>query len=155
MATFTDNKGRSWEIALDVAAMKRVRSALGVDLYKATDDGLRPLGELLKDGILFVDVLFVLCREQAKEQGVSDEDFGRGLAGDAVEHAAAAFLEALVSFTPSQKRAALEKALALGRAVQAGVMAGVARELDRMAADPLATLRTPSDSPTGSPASAG
>ena len=32
MRTFKDNKGRTWEIALNVWQMKRLRDTLGIDL---------------------------------------------------------------------------------------------------------------------------
>jgi hypothetical protein len=34
MRTFNDNAGRTWTIAINVAAIKRVRGLLNVDLYK-------------------------------------------------------------------------------------------------------------------------
>ena len=32
MQTFRDNAGRTWTVAIDVAAIKRVRSLIGYDL---------------------------------------------------------------------------------------------------------------------------
>lgn len=148
MATFVDNQGREWAVSLDVAAMKRVRAAVGVDLYRALEGGLKGIAELLADGITFGDVLYVLCREQARDRGVTDEQFGAAIAGDAVEAAANAFVQAAVDFCPSQRRTALRAALAIGATVRDLVENETARHLE-------AARPSPSDSPTGPPASAG
>jgi hypothetical protein len=63
MRTFTDNAGRTWTIAINVALVKRVRGALNLDLFKLLDEGARPLGELLADPVRLADVLFCLCKE--------------------------------------------------------------------------------------------
>jgi hypothetical protein len=48
--TFNDNAGRTWTIAINVAAIKRVRGLLNVNLYKLVDDGFKPLGALVGEG---------------------------------------------------------------------------------------------------------
>jgi len=58
-----------------------------------------------------VNILYILCREQAETYGVSDVQFGRGMAGGILELATTALLKELVSFFPSQKRRVLTKAL--------------------------------------------
>ena len=47
MRTFTDNAGRTWTVAINVAAVKRVRGLIKVDLYKLVDDGFQSLGFLV------------------------------------------------------------------------------------------------------------
>ncbi len=93
MHTFADNAGRTWTITINVAMVKRVRSVLRVDLFKLLDDGARPLAELLSDPVQLADVLYCLCKEEAEKRNLSDEDFGRALAGDAIGHAAEAFVD--------------------------------------------------------------
>ena len=57
-------------------------------------------------------MLYAACKPQADERGVSDEDFGRAMAGDAIEAATAALLEEIVAFCPSPRdRAALGRVL--------------------------------------------
>jgi len=57
MKTFTDNAGRTWAVALNVTALKRVKSLVGVDLMDAVNDGGKLLeritAELLKLGVGF------------------------------------------------------------------------------------------------------
>lgn len=110
MKTFTDNAGRTWTIAVNVDAMKRVKGLLGVDLMEAVEGKL--LERLSGDPVLLCDVVYALVKPQADQASVSDEDFGRSMAGDAIDLATAAFLEELVDFFPSRRRSLLKKAVA-------------------------------------------
>lgn len=101
MKTFTDNAKRSWDVEINVAAIKRVRDLAQVDLLEIVEGKL--IDRLIRDPILLCDVVYAVCRPQAEQRGVSDEEFGRAMAGDAIEHATAALLEELVSFCPSPR----------------------------------------------------
>jgi hypothetical protein len=103
MRSFRDNLGREWIIEIHVTAVKRVRAHLSLDLYSLLDDRLEALGALLADPVRFVDVLYVLCMDEAKELEVTDEDFGQGLGGDSLAAAQAAFLGEFADFFPDRK----------------------------------------------------
>lgn len=119
MKTFRDNAGREWLVKVHVAGIARVRDTLGVDLYGLVDDGLKGLGGLLGDPVGLVDVIYVLCRKEAEQRGVTDEDFGEAMAGDAIEAATAAFLEALTDFFPNPRvRAGLTRLLEASRTLR-------------------------------------
>ena len=109
MKTFTDNAARAWTIQVNVDALKRVKSLLDVDLMEAVDGKL--LERLLDEPVLLCDVIYALCKPQADAAGVSDEDFGRAMAGDAIDLATQALLEELVDFFPQRRRALLTKVL--------------------------------------------
>lgn len=115
MKCFVDNAGRTWTVAINVAAVKRVRALCGIDLANVItlEPGERPkvdvLERLASDPVLLVDVLFAICQPEAERKGVSDVSFGEGMAGDAIELATAALLDETVSFFPSAKRKVLEK----------------------------------------------
>ena len=109
MPKFKDKNGIDWTVEINIGTIKAVRSDCEVDLLGATDGKL--IEKLLGDMVLFVDVLYVICREQCENQNVSDEDFGRGLLGDALENATIAFLEALTNFFPKDRRVLIRKAL--------------------------------------------
>ena len=121
MHIFTDNKGRKWDIVLNVNQMKRVRAVLGIDLVNVIT--LDAKGEvkvdlidrIANDPCLLVDILCVLTEKQAASLGVSDVQFGESLAGDAIEEATKAFLDELVDFFPGAKRLFLQKAVTLAR----------------------------------------
>jgi hypothetical protein len=99
-----------------VAAVKRVRGLVGIDLYSLIDDGFKPLSELVADPVRLADVLYCLCKDEADARNISDEDFGRALYGDVITLAADAFVEELVDFFPDARaRTSLKKVLAAGR----------------------------------------
>ncbi len=103
MKTFTDNAERSWNVSINVAAVKRVRDLVGVDLLEIVEGTL--IEKLIRDPILLCDIIYAVCKPQAEEREppVTDEEFGRAMAGDAIEHATTALLEDLVSFCPSPR----------------------------------------------------
>ena len=110
MKQFTDNAGRTWTIAINVDAIKRVKGLLDVNLLEIVEGTL--IERLIRDPVLLCDVVYVVCKPEADEKNVSDEDFGRAMAGDAIEHATKAVLEELVGFSPSPRdRANLQRVL--------------------------------------------
>jgi hypothetical protein len=114
MKSFTDNAGRSWSVEVNVAALKRVKGLAGVDLLEVLDGTL--IDRLIRDPVLLCDVLYAACKPDADQHGVTDEEFGRAMAGDAIEHATGALLDEIVSFCPSPRdRAALGRVLAATR----------------------------------------
>jgi hypothetical protein len=110
MKTFTDNSGKVWTMSVTVDAIKRVRATLAVDLLDAIS------GELIKkiatDPILLCDIIYVVCKPEADAAGITDEQFGRAMAGDAIDRATTSFLEELVDFFPANRRKVLQEAIA-------------------------------------------
>ena len=111
MRTFQDRAGRTWSVAVNVDAVKRVRSLLSVDLLELGEGKL--LEKIAADDVMLVDIIYVLVKPEADTQKVTDVDFGRAMAGDAIDTAWKAFLEELSDFFRSPaKRRVLRKALA-------------------------------------------
>jgi len=106
MHSFKDTNGTEWAVAVNVATVKRVRQAIKIDLLDP-----KISATLAGDPIALVDTLFVLCEDQAKERGVSDEQFGAAMAGDTIAHAVDALLEEIVDFSRPRERARGKKAL--------------------------------------------
>ena len=117
MKSFTDNTGRTWIIAINVGTIKRVRAICGVDLANiiTIEAGKTPKVDLLErlaaDPVLLVDVLYAVCKEEADTRKVTDEDFGRSMAGDAIELATVALLDEIIDFFPEAKRRVFRKIL--------------------------------------------
>lgn len=110
MKTFTDNAGRTWTIAINVDVLKRVRGLVDVNLLDIIDGKL--IERLYRDPVLLCDVVYAVCKPEADARSVSDEDFGRAMAGDAIEQATKALLEELVLFSPSPRdRANIQRVL--------------------------------------------
>ena len=156
MKTFTDNAGRTWTVTVNVDAIRRVRSLLGVDLLSVADGKL--LERLVADPVLLCDVIYAVCRPEADAKQVSDEEFGRAMAGDAIDLATTALLEELVAFFPLAKRRLLAKALAKLKTLEARALEVAQQRLDspeleaRLAAA-LSELGSSSGSLPASPAS--
>ena len=131
MHSFVDNSRRTWEVAINVAAVKRIRGLLGIDLYSLVDDGFKSLSKLVADPVSLADVLYCLCKDQADKQSITDEDFGRALAGDVITNAADAFVEELIDFFPDARaRASLRKAIEAGKTVRDKVLSHAEKILD-------------------------
>jgi biotin synthase-related radical SAM superfamily protein len=157
MKTFTDNAGQTWTITVNVDAIKRVRGLLDVDLLEIVEGKL--IERLYCDPVLLCDVVYAVCKPEADEKGVSDEEFGRAMAGDAIEQATKALLEELVNFSPSPRDrqnlgrvlettwSAMEKARDL---IEARLASG---ELEKAVAQALATAGSSSGAVPASPAS--
>jgi len=129
MKQFTDNAGRSWAVEVNVAALKRTKGLAGVDLMGVLDGDL--IEKFIRDPVLLCDAIYAVCKPEADDRGVSDEEFGRAMAGDAIEHATAALLDEIVSFCPNpRKRTALGKALKAQRTVLDKQMDVVDSKLD-------------------------
>lgn len=145
MRSFVDNAGRSWTITINVFAVKRVRGLVGVDLYTLIEDSLNPLGKLLGDVVTFVDVLYVLCKDEADARGISDEDFGRSLSGDVLDQAMNAFLQELTDFFPDARvRTGIQKILIASRKVQAVLLDRIEEATNRINAESIADELTTS-----------
>ena len=107
MRTFKDSEGREWIVGVTVDTVKRVRGTLDVDLLEAASGDV--FMRLASDPILLCDVLYVVCKPQADERQISDEDFGRSLNGDVIEKATDAFLEELIDFFPQGRRKVMRR----------------------------------------------
>ena len=105
MKTFTDSAGRTWTISITVDAIRRVRDLVGVNLADVTDGDPPLMTRLATDIVLLCDVIYAIVKSQADERGVSDEQFGQALGGDAIQAAHDAFWEALADFFRQLRRA--------------------------------------------------
>ena len=117
MKTFTDHTGRTWILAINVGTIKRVRALCDVDLCSiiSIEKNGKPQIDLLErlatDPVLLVDVLYAVCKTEADSRNVTDEEFGRAMAGDAIELATAALLDEMIDFFPEAKRRVFRKIL--------------------------------------------
>jgi len=128
MKTFVDNAGRTWSVQVNIGTVKRVRDLVKVNLLEVIEGKL--LEKLISDPILLCDVIYCLCQSEAETRNVTDVDFGKAMAGDAIEYATTALLEELVDFFPDGRRRVLNKALAKLRKLEAVALETVETRLD-------------------------
>ncbi len=130
MHVYTDAQGKAWEVRLNVTLLRRVRDVLGLDLNALVADGLADLGKFLRDPMRVVEVLFVLCEEQAQRDGVTPEQFGTALYGDCIVDATDALLEELIDFFPNPRtRKLLRELIAKSREVRDLVTEDLSRQI--------------------------
>lgn len=101
MASFKDQQGRQWRVAINVRSCKQVREEVGVDLFAMCSGG--DFAGFDRDPVAMVDVLYVLCRDQCIDQEVADTDFGQLFAGEVIAHAGDALMDAIADFCPNPK----------------------------------------------------
>lgn len=123
MQSFKDSTGKLWEVVVHVAAVRRVRRLVGIDLFKLAEDGFKNVHEVLGDPVTLVDVLYAVCKDEADKEKISDEEFGRRMAGDAIAEAGKALLDGLIDFFPDAKaRQSLRKLMDKSRAIGQGAL---------------------------------
>lgn len=146
---FADTAGRRWVVTISYHTLKRVKAATGVEIAKFAANKFRKLGEMLGDIEKFIDVLFVCLEDQIRAAGLTDEDFGRALGGDALEAAADAFVRAFADFSPSQARGPLLSLARKGREYAATVSKRAVEALERIdvAKLPLPSINSAASSP--------
>ena len=81
-----------------------------VDLVASTSDKEQNI--FLKastDPVMLADIIYAICKPQADEKNITDEQFGGLLNGNAIAEATEAFIEELIDFFPPAKQGALRK----------------------------------------------
>jgi hypothetical protein len=177
MPTFKDANDREWTIRLDAPTVLRIRAATcdqehckhlqgsgctGVDLVDLSGDTQM---KLHRDVCLLVNTLYLLCEPEAQKFGISDEQFGASLVGDAISRATLAMDEAIAFFFPVETREILKAVtakdeqvkklglqMALDRINDPKLVEDFMATLESQLNDTLKNLLTPSNSATSSQA---
>ena len=102
MAIFTDDRGRTWTVTLNLGTAKLVKKERGFDFLGDGKD--HPILRLAGDMALLGDVLWTLCAKQAGERNVTEQDFGEAIAGDSLDAAVNALAETYTDFCPNPRR---------------------------------------------------
>lgn len=109
MPQFTDTKARVWQLDLSIGLALAIRKKLGVNFLSLLDG--QALDAVSRSDETLVNVLWLLCAEQALSAGVDETGFALALGGDALGAAIEGLLEALVLFTRPDNRPAVQKVL--------------------------------------------
>jgi hypothetical protein len=114
--SFTDADGRQWVVRITNRTVRDIKDKLGLDVRELLNDETKPLLELLSDSLKLSSIVFVACAEQAKEKGVTEDQFLDAIYGDVGEQMAEAFSVAYIDFFPNPKiRHALSEILGTTR----------------------------------------
>jgi len=128
MKSFKDSQGRSWDLGVNFTSVKRVRDLVEIDLLDL--EGGKVFEQLIDDPMILCNVIYALVKPAIDKAGITDEEFGESMAGDAIEHATNALIEELVDFFPGPKRALLRKAMGKLRNIQTMIMETANREME-------------------------
>ena len=140
MATFKDCEGKNWTVKITVETIRQVRDALGVNLLDVVsqkrEDHL--IDRLASDPVLLVDVLYVVCKEEADKAQIDSRAFGARLAGDAVADATNALLGSLSDFFPAQRGKVLRRVLGKVGEVRDATLALAEKQLEAIKPEEIA-----------------
>ncbi len=128
MQKFIDRRGRVWIVDIDNTTLRRVKALTDVRLLDAVEGDL--VTQLSSDPLLLGDVLFAICKPQADQQDVDDESFAEGLAGDSIDEACKALVDALVAYFPESRRRLLRKAADKQKQIEQRGLAAIEKRLD-------------------------
>jgi hypothetical protein len=111
MKTFADTTGRPWSIAINVNSLRRVKDDVeGFDLMRVVEDQ-STINRITTDPFTQVAVLYAVCKPQAETQGVTPEQFGEAMGGDALDAGITALLVELADFFPPHRRGPMKAAI--------------------------------------------
>lgn len=120
MKEFKDANGKSWKLVVNIKTAKAVRDLLNVDVLRIFEEEQQKL--ILGDYLTFINVLYVLCKDEADSRKMTDVDFGEALVsedGDALERARDALLEEVSSFFPKARQSLVRTMTSKTRELQA------------------------------------
>ena len=159
MQTFKDAKGRTWDVSLSVAAVKRIKALTGCDLLDLLSGGqaAESVKRVILSPIAACDVLYAAVRPQTEAAGVTDEEFGECLAGESLAAGINALLDEVEFFFGVTQGPAAARTIAAMRAKKAEATAKIFEKASQRTlaidAQRIVDEAMGSDSPTDSPAS--
>jgi hypothetical protein len=135
MKTFKDKADRNWTIGINLAAAKRLRDTLNVDLLQPEIGDPPLLTRLGTDEILLGEVLCVLLADQFDAHKVSADDVMAAFDGQTLLAAQEAFYEDLVDFFRGRGRTDRAKAVARQAEMIATMVALAEKKIDEIDID--------------------
>ncbi|MEO2045206.1 MAG: hypothetical protein ABGX16_01365 [Pirellulales bacterium] len=133
MAAFTDRKGNSWVIDVNTTSLKKLKTH-GYDISETVEDG-SIITRMMEDPIFLVDLIYVLCQDQAEKRSISDEQFGEMVGrGDIIGPATEALVEELTLFFRSRGQV-MDKAMSKFLSLQGKMVEEAKRKIDSVDED--------------------
>ncbi len=74
MPKFTDNTGHTWSFEIDFPTLQRVYKYLHIDLVALSESEIL---NRIASPIFLINLTYVICKPEADEMGLTDEQFGR------------------------------------------------------------------------------
>jgi len=140
MATFEDEKQRSWEVRIDAPTIEEIRQTLNIDII-SLDPKDRIWERLHDDLVLAVQVLTIIVAPQLKDANVTPRDFGASLVGDALDNGQKALEDAIAFFFPPERRDLLRNLNETNRKTVAKGMMMAVESLDNLTPEVEAAMK--------------
>lgn len=131
--TFSDTKGRQHEVRVTFAGVKRVLATLDIDLTQLYAKDSAVMQRLLTNPLLACDVVYLLLKPELDASGITDEQFGECVAGEAFGKMTDCLFEALAVFFSGQDEqagATIRKALAAYQLTRRRVLERAQKEVE-------------------------
>ncbi len=130
MAKFTDSMGDEWQVSVDAFSLRQIKSELEVDLLDLSGGDWARLDS---DLCLRVDVISLLCSDEAAGRQVTANGFAKRLTGEGLANATYALVDAVEEFLPPNRRRMLKALMAKYEELTAkGVELSLAKLDDRL-----------------------
>ena len=138
MTIWHDATGRQWTLKLTVLTLKKIKAALGIDLLNS----VLAANAITQEPLIIAEILWLIVEDDAKNLGLSANQFFTAIDGPAIAAARDAFFEEWQNFFqkyPEQHRM-IDQIRALPEEAAKLALAEVANK-----------IRTPGPSSTSSP----
>jgi len=128
MHEFRDNKGRPWQLEINVDVIEQVKTECGVNLLDLADPDSDLIRQVIAFPPLIAKLVFAAVAEQAKLKEVNDREFRRSMNGDSLQSAHDALLDEIILFCPQGRRSLLQAVRDKNREVEeAGISLAMTR----------------------------
>jgi hypothetical protein len=128
MHEFRDNKGRPWQLELNVDVLEQIKTECGSNLLDLADPDSDLIREVIAFPPLIAKLVFAALAEQAKLKEVDAREFRRSMNGESLQAAHDALLDEIILFCPPGRRSLLQAVRDKNREVEeAGVSLAMTR----------------------------
>lgn len=135
MSSFTDTKGETWTISINLGSALKLKQELQIDLLselKTPEQAFKYVASLDDDRFLLGQIIYLLAKPNTP--GKSIDDLFEALDAEKAEESYLALMEAVIDFFPKslreQMRKVLKKTLAIQEANREGFLKQAAEMID-------------------------
>ena len=131
--SWTDCKGKVWPCKITAGVADDVRDATNLDLLNLADDEGAIFKEIRTTNATLTNVMY--CIAISNGETATEKEFHRGIDGDTYGAMDDAFVEAVVDFTPPDRRAAVRAMVEKTNAVKAKAILRFAKSVENLNLD--------------------
>lgn len=119
MSSFTDTKGETWTISVNLGSALKLKQELQIDLLaelKTPEQAFKYVASLDEDRFLLGQIIYLLAKPATPGKSVGD--LFEALDQEKAEEAYLALMQAVIDFFPQSLRAQMKKVLEKSLAIQ-------------------------------------